>query len=497
MTQETLPTHTDEIDLRDIIQPLWQAKWRIVLWGTLFALMIGIYQLGGIALDKSDQAQMQVHFNFKGADEGLYPNTTKFSPLELLSGPVLSTVYQRHFGDDDSYQAFTQALTLTPSFVGADALNNVVTSLASKDKGLSVAEFNEAVAAYSETLISKSRTNVTVTLDLAIVNGNLSKATSILTDIADTWATQALTVRGVLNVGKPTIKSQIITASSDELLIKVNILSDTHKLLFDTVKSFSADPHLNAISHPETGLTLVDLSHLLNTEGKYKVAILKEIVIKSGSGSDNSVWYEGFREARLGKLERERSSLERMVTVYEDAMAQFNRQQDWQPKVSSTQTPSSPQIYSPQYSNDLVNSLLQLGSKMADPEYRKHLLEEKIKLSSKLQLVITEIEFYRSANVSIESTLDSDKIGQLIDDSNAKMASINDALTDITKIANERYLTDKGQLYDLQGAVVLVATSNLSGKLKLKLILAFIMGCFVGVVLVFVRRLMSPTEPAS
>lgn len=491
MNQDTSVTPTDEIDLRDIVLPLWQAKWRILLWGVLFALVIGVYQLGGIALDKSDKAQMQVHFNFTGASSGIYPNKTQFSPLELVSDPVLSEVYSRHF-DGVTYTEFTQALTLTPSFVGAGELEQVITSLAAQDKGLSVTEFNDAVSAYSKGLTSQSKTNATMTLDLSLVNGNLSKASAILTDIVDTWATQAISVRGVLNLNKPAIQSQIITMTDDELLIKVNILSDTHQLLADTVRSYNTDPQLRAISDPSSSLTLADLSHLLSTEGKYKIAILKELIIKSGIGMDNAVWYEGFREARLGKLERERDSLERMVTVYDDALAQFNQQQDLQAQPNPMQAQSSTQIYSPQYSNDLVNSLLQLGSKMADPEYRKHLLEEKIKLSSKLQLVITEIEFYQSANVSTQSTLDTEKIDQLINNSSTKMASINDALSGITKVANERYLADNGQLYDLQGAVEHISTSNLSGKLKLKLVLAFIMGCIVGVIIVFARRLIKP-----
>jgi hypothetical protein len=432
----------------------------------LFALVIGVYQLGGIALDKSDKAQMQVHFNFTGASSGIYPNKTQFSPLELVSDPVLSEVYSRHF-DDVTYAEFTQALTLTPSFVGAGELEQVITNLAAQDKGLSVTEFNDAVSAYSKGLTSQSKTNATMTLNLALVNGNLSKASAILTDIVDTWATQAISVRGVLNLNKSAIMSQIITATDDELLlIKVNILSDSHQLLVDTVHTYNSDPQLRSISDPSSGLTLADLSHLLSNEGKYKIAILKELIIKSGIGMDNAVWYEGFREARLGKLERERDSLERMVTVYDDALAQFNQQQDLQAQSNSMQTQSSTQIYSPQYSNDLVNSLLQLGSKLADPEYRKHLLEEKIKLSSKLQLVITEIEFYQSANASTQNTLDTDKIDQLINSSSTKMASINDALSGITKVANERYLADNGQLYDLQGAVEHISTSNLSGKFK-------------------------------
>ena len=499
MNSETPSSHPDEIDLKDIIQPLWAAKWRLLLWGLVFVLITGIYQLGGVALNKDDsgRAQMQVHFNFEGAASGLYPNQTQFSPLELLADPVLSAVYQRHFDDTVTFTEFTQALTLTPSFAGAGALNTVVEKLTAQDKGLSVVEFNDAVAAYSKSLKSQSKTKSTVTLELDLVRGDLTKATAILTDIADTWATQALTVRGVHQLNRPPINSQIITSNDKELLIQVNILSDTHQLLTETVDAYVDDRELNGISDPKSGLRLSDLSHLLNTEGKYKISILKEMIIKSGVGSGNAFWYQGFREARLGKLERERDALKRMVTVYNDAMTQFSQQQDPQTQMSTTQTPASPQVYSPQYGNDLVNTLLDLGSKMSDPEYRKELLEAKIKLSAQLQAVITEIEFYQPTTQQSSSALNPEQIGQLISQSNTQVSRINDALIGITKVGNERYLTDKGQLYDLEGAVTTVSTSNLTNRLMLKLTLAFIMGCAIGVVNIFTRRLLAPQAAAA
>jgi capsular polysaccharide biosynthesis protein len=494
MNSEAPSPHSDEIDLQDLIQPLWAAKWRLLLWGLVFVLITGIYQLGGVALNKDDsgRAQMQVHFNFEGAASGLFPNQTQFSPLELLADPVLSAVYQRHFDDTATFTEFTQALTLTPSFAGAGALNTVVEKLTEQDKGLSVAEFNDAVAAYSKNLNTQSKTKSTLTLELDLVHGDLAKATAILTDIADTWATQALTVRGVHQLNKPPINSQTLTSNDKELLIQVNILSDTHQLLTKAVDTYVDDRELNGIADPKSGLRLSDLSHLLNTEGKYKIAILKEMVIKSGAGSDNAFWYQGFREARLGKLERERDALKRMVTVYNDAMTQFSQQQDPQSQVSTMQTPASPQVYSPQYGNDLVNTLLDLGSKMSDPEYRKELLEAKIKLSAQLQAVITEIEFYQPSTQQSQNTLNPEKISQLISQSNTQVSRLNDALIGITKVGNARYLTGKGQLYDLEGAVTFVSTSNLTPRLMLKLTLAFIMGCAIGVVNIFARRLLAP-----
>jgi hypothetical protein len=103
-------------------------------------------------------------------------------------------------------------------------------------------------------------------------------------------------------------------------------------------------------------------------EDKYRISILKELVVKHGIGVKDDDWYEGFREARLGKLERERSSLERLVIVYEEAIDQFNQQQNQTINGnSSSQGNAQTSVYAPQYGEDVINTLLQLGSKMADP----------------------------------------------------------------------------------------------------------------------------------
>ncbi len=498
MSQETLQQpkqdhYADEIDLKDIIQPLWRAKFMIILLGLLFASAVLVYQIGGFTFDKSDKALMQVHFNFKGADQGKYPNESLFSPQEILSSPVLSQVYQNLDKPKFSYDEFAAAITLTPNISGAAELEQLINTLVTKDKGLSVTEFNSNIQQYTATLLSQSKTNVTISMDLTLVNGNLDNATQILTSLPQVWAQQALQDRGVLSVHMRPISTIGLNSEQDELLVSINILSDSHQVLADHIKQLLSDKDTSSIVDPSTGRSVSDLQHLINMEGKYKVAILKELIIKAGVGVNDQAWYRGFREARLGKLNREKDSLERMVEVYDNAIIQFNQQQAQQTQsVSSNSNAGGTQVYSPQYSDDLINSLLQLGSKMADPEYRKQLLQKKIDLSLKLQLVITEIEFYRSgSDQQLESGVDITQIGVLLSQSSATLVQMSESLKRITNIANQRYLDNNGQLYDVLGSIIKKSSGNLSNKLVLKLILAFIMGCVIATISIFVRRVLA------
>lgn len=95
-------------------------------------------------------------------------------------------------------------------------------------------------------------------------------------------------------------------------------------------------------------------------------------------------------------MRHEQSSLERMVVVYEQTLIEFNQPQ-YKPTNSSNEqrrNNSGTTLYAQQYGEDVIDRLLDLGSKMSDPEYRKSLLQEKIKLSTRLQTVVTEINFY-------------------------------------------------------------------------------------------------------
>lgn len=83
------PMYHDEIDLKDILIPLWKAKYHIISYGVICLSLTLVYLLGGITLDKAKHANLQVHFNFQGVEDGRFPNGEKFSPQELISGSVL------------------------------------------------------------------------------------------------------------------------------------------------------------------------------------------------------------------------------------------------------------------------------------------------------------------------------------------------------------------------------------------------------------------------
>ena len=483
----------DEIDLKDIFIPLWKAKYRILLFGLICLSLTPVYSLGGVVVDKSNYASIQVHFNFQGVENGTFPNGEKFSPQELISGSVLSEVYRNIDSPSFDYADLVRAINVQPDFNGADELESVVTGLLSKEKGLTNQEYSDAVSEYTNEIIAQSKKNVILTIDQDLLGGDLKKSSDLLHSIPKIWATHAIEDRGVLSMFTPTISTLDNRINSGELLIQVNVLSDSHGLLSESVTGLSGSLDNQSITDPESGMAIADLRYKLDLENTYRISILKELVVKNGIGVQNESWYKGFREARLGKLERERSSLERMVDVYEQALIEFNQQQYSSSEGSKSQGGSSSgtTVYSPQYGEDVINRLMELGSKMSDPEYRKSLLQEKIDLSTKLQAVITEINFYDFEKpTDDEVSISVEEISNLINQSFAELEEIHAALLGIIQVSNLSSLDDRGELFDLVGSVQENVSSNLSQRVMLKAVLAFILGCILGMVVVFGRRVL-------
>jgi len=288
-------------------------------------------------------------------------------------------------------------------------------------------------------------------------------------------------------VSSPTVTRLDERILSGELLIQVNVLGDTLSLLSNSVRDLSNTLDNQSIKDPASGQSIADLSYKLDLEDKYRVSILKELVVKNGVGVNKQSWYRGFREARLGKLKRQKSSLERMVGVYEQALIEFGQQQR-KPSESYSAKSSSDQRTTVQYGEGVINSLLSLGSKMSDPEYRKELLGKKIDISVQLQGILTEIEFYSSKEATYTGNITADELSMLIIESYSELDAIHSALLGILEVSNLSNLDDKGELFDLVGSVEESVSSNLTQKVGLKAILAFILGCMIGVVVVFIRR---------
>lgn len=491
-----------EIDLRDVILPMWNARVRIVVTGILFAALTYVYQIGGLVVDRSQIASVQIHFNFKGASESTYPNGTRFSPQELLAGSVLSEIYHKLEDKSFTYKEFVDSITLKPNFDGSEDLEQIVNTLVSKDKSLTTKDFGLAVAEYTSILSRYAKTNVTLILDLEKINVDLDRADYILGQIPYVWANQALKDRGVLESSLPPISNLENPDISGDFLIQVNILSDTYSVINEQVVRMLSNSTSRTISDPLTGQTLTDLRHRLSVEYKYRISILSELVVNEGIGFEDDNWQKVFREARLSKLERHKVGIEQLITVYENSLSEYSQQQGTKPQSDSGSKSQNSEMsfYGTQYSDDIIDKLLQLGSQMSDPAYRKQLMEEKIALSKELRDTEAQIEFYKLQDQREDNSYSAirDEVEAALNESYKALSAINNSLLNISETTNRALLDERGQLYDLVGIAESNNISSASKGIKIRIFAGFTVGMIFAITLVLFRRLFSyPTTLAN
>ena len=486
----------DEIELRDIILPIWQAKYRILIISILMAGLVLCYHLIRYSFTSPSQYSVTVNFNFEGVEKATYPNGAHFSPNDLLSNNIFRRVYDElelsKKGVD--FSDFTAAITIKPGFYGKDLLKSTAIEIASKDKKITVEDFNQLVATYTNAINVYSRQSAVIALDNSKLHFNRQQAEAVLLKIPEIWADFSIQELGVMNVFSDLVTIDVSQNLGVEPLVMVSKLADFSALLKKSLTRLETLPRAHSIVEKKSRYSINDLSFQLKQIEKYQINTLRAVIIENQSFSNNLGLHESFRAGQLDKLHREKGELVRMIKVYDEITQQFDqfsfKGQHSKAKNKNTDAEKMA-VYSPQYGDALVNNLLELGSKMADPEFRKELLNDKIKLALKLQEIETEIEIYSNSSNSSnkDKVISKTEIMSYIAQAGTELDDLSSAIASIVEQFNSYAYNNQGSLYSLSGDIMVREGYMLNDpRLKLKLVLGFILGAMIAVFWVWGRR---------
>ena len=503
MNQETqIPVNEryadDEIDLRDLILPLFQHKWLIIAIAVGCTLLGSIYHLGRYTFTYPEQHQLPIAFVFSGATEGEFPNGDRFSANDVIASQILRRVYDSNseLASSVSYANFVEAIGVSYGFSAIEFLENYVNNLADSGRQVTVEQFNERVEQYMQVLSQKNRSTATISLNNSALRLPDNVIAQVLTDIVSTWSSYSIDQRGVLNKFSTFSSSSIPTdIDNQDIFLVVNILDDIAKTTAEQLSLFALEPGASSFTLPSGGYSYQDLQTELDLLISYQLNLMKNLIINEimNSGiSDNSLRRE-FVEARLKQLQSRENELTRIITVYEESIDQFDQLVN-SPGVVDSGIARGTTIYSPQYNENFVNTILDLGSKLADPEFRKGLIQKKIEISTDLEEIRTEIALFDNKNNS-----DDDTYSELTKDINKELVSIKSQLERIRGDAarlirayNDNASDNSAELYQSLGDVEKVSGYKLINDSIYKILAAaFVLGLFLGVVVVFIRKMLA------
>jgi hypothetical protein len=201
----------------------------------------------------------------------------------------------------------------------------------------------------------------------------------------------------------------------------------------------------------------------------------------------------------LNKLVREQGELERLIGVYNDITKQFDQMSTHRTGEEASNVQNRPvgsedkdktTVYSMQYSSGMVNNLLELGSKMADPEFRKQLLNEKIALAIELQKVKTEIEIFSNVVIDSSNHMPKEDMNNYIKKAALDMDNVREAISNIIGQLNGYTINSTGSLFFISGKVSKMdGYSLVDPKFKIKVVAGFLVGALLAVSLIFFRKI--------
>ena len=485
----------DEIDLRDLILPLIRGKWLIILSAILCVMLVATYHLGRYAFNYPEEYAVTVAFQFSSPEPGQYPNGQAFSANDLIAGNIVRDVYlaNSELQEFASYADFANQLRVDQGFTALGIFESQVVQWADSDRKVTVEQFNERVANYMDVLRQASTRTATVVLDNSKLKLPENVARKIMVAIPQAWASYAVNNRGVLNKF-PAFSPEAVAVDVEgqDAFVVINVLDDIARETAEILSEFSAEPGASSFIVPETLISVTDLRTELDLLRKYRILLFKNLITNqiNSLGSQIGGLRQEMMQARLQQLNSRESELVRLITVYEDSIDQFDKLSDRRVP-SDSSNPGGTTIYSPQYNESFVNTMLELGSKLADPEFRKDLISEKISISTELEQVRTEIDLFTDTSTGSQNTLRLETINAELEDIKAQLSAIRDNTVRLINAYNTSLNSNSSSLYQSLGDVEAVAGYQLINESIFKILAAaLVLGLFLGVLLVFLRSML-------
>ena len=225
----------------------------------------------------------------------------------------------------------------------------------------------------------------------------------------------------------------------------------------------------------------------------YQIAILKNLMVNETVtyGSDNGELRSKLVQYRLQQLRSLESQLVARMSVYEESINQFDQ------LASNTDTTAGfgamTSITPSEYTEDFVDTILDLGSKLADSGYRKQLIEERIRISLELEEVRTEIAAFSVSDTSISSSTQLQQdLQQELADIKSQLERIISNASSVIQAYNQSLNNNSAELYQSLGDVEKIEGYKLINSSIIKILAAaFVLGLFLGVIVVFVRKMLA------
>lgn len=330
---------------------------------------------------KQHVTRQSFRLDFEGADEGRYPNGTRFSSAEVVSTPVLLEVYRANeLSRFTSFKAFTESVFVLESNAAFETLAAAYQArladpkLTPVDRERIQREFEDkrASLAKNEYTLHLMRNEGTARIPDVVARKSLS-------DILTTWARKSVNEQHVLArvaVLTPKIIDETPVERTD-LLVAIHVLRSKIERVRENIVSIASLPSAQLVrtSEPD-GYSLGEIAMRLEDLVRFR---LEPLMNEAAGALQNPAAATRFLEAQLAYDKRALAAQQERAAAARDALQVYLAGDtpafDAPPSANATAPrESSSGALAPQLDASFLDRLVALASDSRDREYRQSLV---------------------------------------------------------------------------------------------------------------------------
>jgi hypothetical protein len=407
MTDET-PESGDEISLGQYVDAVWRYR-RIIAAATVVAAIL--FGIGVLALYIRSPIEritsVQFRLLFEGAEDNKYPNEQPFNPTEIVSPPVIASVFEANelsrYGKVEDFQ---QALFIVQSNFALQQLDYSFqakladTRLTPVDRARLEEEFlrkREGIRV-AEFTLSLRRTERIKAMPQPMMD-------KVLTDTLSVWAAQADATKGVARPDIDLVSREVFAraANDDEsALIRIDVMRSGARRILSALNALERVPGSRGV-RTDARRSLADEKAVVEDIIKFDLDPLMSLArASSGAGTERAILMayvsnqKVTHELNLKTAEQRALSLQSSLREY---MAQRGSRIEGAP--ATPLAGGAPQgqgqaTVMPQIGDSFIDRLMEMSAaaQKEEQQYRQRLTDKYIQASDEAAASAREAGYY-------------------------------------------------------------------------------------------------------
>lgn len=475
----------DEIDLSDLIRSLWRQR-GLIVGVTLFSMLaVFSFHLQQGTFSTAKRVDYVISLNFIQNGKSEYPSGAPFTPSDLVAPAIIQAVRER--------MVLSHSETdIRNAIVVAHGSRLLAESEAKLSAMLSGAKTPDDVRLATSQVLAelnaRSRGMLVLSVNIKQLGITPDQGMALVRELVDLWAGRALQ-RGLMSVDVDIPSVAFSIAQRSNLIDSYDNAASYATSLQRALRRLAEFPGSSSLS--VDGFALDDVRRQLTTLIDTDISPLREFAY-SNSGllaeSDPAIQVRLFARQRLLSLEHVR--LTKLIESYDYSLTQLNKEA----RIGDLSHSSSAQGGSPmvQFDQTMLESMLQLGSRLGGIEHRNTLFERRTKTVEELLNLEKEIAILTGL-LDVERQ-DVDPSDVLQDALQHIVSSLNQARSDLHAFVvamREQSLNSSARVYVAQGSpTVRGGGVQLANKMSLYVALGLVLGAMLGMMLALIRTAM-------